>query len=502
VTSVRLLARNSALNVVGQLAPLVVALVTIPMLIRGFGAERFGILTLVWAVIGYFGLFELGLGRALTQAVAQRFGTSRERELPDVARAGLLLLLALGMIAGLVVLGLATVLATRVLSVPEELRAETVDAFRILAAALPFVLATAGLRGLMEGHQHFGLAALLRVPAALFSYAGPLVTLPFSRSLVVAVAVIAAGRGVIFAAHLAICLRAYPYLRARASGDAVGGTFGLLRFGAWMTVSNIVSPAMVYLDRFLIGATLGLASVTAYVTPYEGVSKLLIIPGALAGAMLPALTSTAAHPERMGNLYEKSLRAIALVMFPIALISVTLAREGLFLWVGAALPAASAEVLQWLAVGVFVSGLAHAPAAALQSAGAPDVIAKLHVMELPIYAGMLAVLLPAFGLTGVAMAWTARAALDAVALSWLVRRRLGLVLLPRLGGPWVLAAMLALIAAGALLPSTGIRIAYALAVCSAFTALAWYVLLTASERTGVRSWIADAASRGATTPSV
>ena len=46
-----------------------------------------------------------------------------------------------------------------------------------------------------------------------------------------------------------------------------------------MTVSNVVGPIMVYLDRFLIGALLPMAAVTQYVTPYEVVTKLTVIPG-------------------------------------------------------------------------------------------------------------------------------------------------------------------------------------------------------------------------------
>ena len=81
MTNSRLLARNTALNVAGQAVPLVAALVAIPWLIRGLGADRFGVLTLAWAAIGYFGLVDLGLGRALTHAVATRLGSDREDEL-------------------------------------------------------------------------------------------------------------------------------------------------------------------------------------------------------------------------------------------------------------------------------------------------------------------------------------------------------------------------------------------------------------------------------------
>ena len=61
----RTIARNTIWNIVGQSLPLLLAVVAIPLLIRRLGVDRFGVLTLAWALVGYFGLFDLGLGRAL-----------------------------------------------------------------------------------------------------------------------------------------------------------------------------------------------------------------------------------------------------------------------------------------------------------------------------------------------------------------------------------------------------------------------------------------------------
>jgi O-antigen/teichoic acid export membrane protein len=67
-------ARNTAWNLLGMCAPMVVALFAIPLLVEGMGKDRFGLLTLIWMLVGYLGVFDLGLGRALTQTVAQRLG--------------------------------------------------------------------------------------------------------------------------------------------------------------------------------------------------------------------------------------------------------------------------------------------------------------------------------------------------------------------------------------------------------------------------------------------
>ena len=89
----RLLAKNTLLALIANGAPLLVALFTIPLLISGMGTERFGILTLAWVVIGYFGIFDLGIGRAITLMVARKLGAGEREAIPALVWTGLALLL-------------------------------------------------------------------------------------------------------------------------------------------------------------------------------------------------------------------------------------------------------------------------------------------------------------------------------------------------------------------------------------------------------------------------
>src|ERR1035437_2787972 len=142
MTDSRMLARNTALNLAGQAVPIAVALVSIPWLIRGLGADRFGVLTLAWAAIGYFGLVDLGLGRALTHAVAIRLGSNREDELESVGWTGLVLMFVLGAAGGLMLAMATPWLVTSLLRIPPELRNEGAISFYLLAASLPLVVST------------------------------------------------------------------------------------------------------------------------------------------------------------------------------------------------------------------------------------------------------------------------------------------------------------------------------------------------------------------------
>jgi len=230
LTSGRLLVRNAVWNLLGNGTPMIVAVVCIPVLIRELGTDRFGVLTLAWALIGYASLFDLGLGRALTQLVARKLGAGEEREIPSLAWTSLLLMFLLGFVGTAVIFLILPWLAGGGLNIPAALQRETLQSFRLLGLSLPFVVTTAGLRGLLEAHQRFGLISALRIPMGVFTFAGPLLVLPFSRSVVPVVGTLVAGRILAWAAHLLVCLRALPELgRSVAWERSAAGP--LLRFG-------------------------------------------------------------------------------------------------------------------------------------------------------------------------------------------------------------------------------------------------------------------------------
>ena len=489
LTGGHLLARNTLWNLVGNGAPILVAIFCIPLLIKGLGTDRFGVLTLAWAVIGYAGLFDLGLGRALTQLVAKKLGRGEDHEVPTLVWTALILMLLLGVVGTAVVILLTPFLVVRVLHVPAALERETLNSFRVLGLSIPLVIGTAGLRGFLEALQRFRLINALRIPMGVFTFVGPLLVLPFSKSLVQIVAVLVAGRLLAWVAHLVFCLRVAPALQHGIAWDRTV-LAPLLRFGGWMTVTNVVGPLMVTFDRFLIGALVSVSAVAYYAAPYEAVTKFLLIPGALMGVMFPAFsTSSIQDRGHMALLFDRSVKYLLLVLFPLVLLVVVLAHDGLRLWLGATFAQNSVHVLQWLAVGVFINSMAQVPFALVQGVGKPDLTGKLHLVELPAYMVMLWWLTKTHGIEGTAIAWTGRALLDAVVLFALARQFLPARTSSRL--PTILLAVLALatLVLGTLLNGLVLKCVFFLLTITSFSFFAWFIVLSPEERNLAQSYL-------------
>jgi O-antigen/teichoic acid export membrane protein len=481
-TGGRLLARNSALNVVGLLLPMATALVTVPILMRGLGVERFGILTVGWVVLGYFGLFDFGLGRAMTKVVAEKLGAGRQEEVPSLAWTSLVLMFLFGAAGGITLAALAPWLVGSAFKISPEYRLEALHTLYLLAFSLPWVISTTGLSGILEANQSFGVVSSLRTATGLFSYLSPLLVLPFSEQLVPVIALLVVGRMLGWGAYLAACLRTLPFLRRRPPLEWERAK-SLMQLGGWMTVSNVVSPLMTYFDRFLIGGLISMAAVAHYVTPYEIVIKLLLIPNGLLGVLFPAFAATFPHNRlRTAQLLDRGVRVIFLLMFPVVLVLITFAREGMTLWLGQDFARHSAGVLQWLALGVFINCLAQAPFALIQGIGRPDITGKLHLLEFPLYAAAIWYLSQRFGVEGVAMAWVLRVVVDTAILYFVAGRFLpdGE---PLFWGTFRLAAPAVVVfGLGAVQHDLGDRALFSLVALVVFGLVAWFWILDPTER--------------------
>lgn len=418
LVSDRRLARNIAWNLTGAAVPLFAAAWAIPRLVARLGPERFGLLALIWAGVGYFSLFDLGFGRALTKLVAQRLGEGRSSDIGALVRTALTALGVIGATGGVCIAGLAPWIVRHVLSVPPALRQEATTSFAIAALTLPVVVSAAGVIGVLQAYQRFGSLAVVQTLLGIATFLAPFAALQVHRSLVAVTLVLSFARVAALAVYLRICGEVIP-----AQTSSVGSSWAVLgelfRFGGWVTVSNVLGPIMVYLDRFLIAALVTIAAVAYYTTPYEMVTRLWVLADGLIAVVFPAVAvSLASAGAPTHTLYTKALRVMSVMMIvPVGLV-VLFAGELLTLWLGREFASASSAVLRWQALGVFANALARLPFAAVQASGRPDITAKLHLLELPLYLCALWFLVRQFGIQGAAVAWTFRILFDAALLFW------------------------------------------------------------------------------------
>ena len=411
------LKRNTLWNLAGTGLPFLLGAVTIPYLLKNIGVEAFGILTLVWALIGYFSLFDFGLGRALTQQVASTRSSGKLSLLPGLVKTGLWFTAMTGVVGGVGFAALANELVLHWLNISVPLQTSTVQALLVAAVGIPFTTVTTGLRGILEAYEDFKVVNLLRMVLGAANFGLPALCVMFvGDSLVWMVGSLVAARAASFLAHA-------WFVNGKLSAAWISAPFNkqnmrsLLTFGVWMTVSNIISPLMVTADRFVISSVLGASVVAYYTVPFEVLIRVLVLPGALTSVLFPRLAAVRLSDRvETKRLYKKCLGIVMAVLGPVCLIIALGSKWGLTLWLGQEFAEQSWAVVCVMSFGILLNGIAHVPFAAIQAAGNARATALLHISELVIYIPILLVSMKMFGLIGAAIAWTVRVAADLIFL--------------------------------------------------------------------------------------
>ena len=399
-------------NAAGRGLPLLLALALTPVLVQQMGIERWGLFTLALALVGVFGVFDLGVGAALTRALSTRIGAGETEGATELAGAAISALALLSLLVAGIAFAFMPFLVQRLLNTPEALQTEAVWAFRLLCLAAPLVVINAALWGTLAAYQRFRQANLVTIPVAIMYYVGPVLVLLVWQSLVGVIAALLACRVANTISYLWLARRDLPGLAPAWPRWALIAP--LLRMGGWMSASGILTQTLLYADRFLIGALLTLTAVAFYATPLDLVMRMWILPVAVAQALLPAMASAyATHATMTAGLLRRGALLTMAAVLPACLVLVAAGPEVLRLWLGAEFAQGGGRVLQILSVGIFFSCAAFAPGALLDAIGRPDVNAKWQLAQAAIFLPLSALLLLQAGIEGAAAAWALRCATDA-----------------------------------------------------------------------------------------
>ena len=419
------LKKNVALNLAGALVPLVVGAVSVPYLLAQLGVERFGVLTLIWAIIGYFSLFDLGLGRAITQQVSQLLGTGQHAAIKNVITIGLGLTLLTGLAGAALLAVFSDTLARSGFGVSPAHVDETAQCLLVAALGVPLATVSAGLRGALEAYNKFlGVnAAKIGFGVAVFGLPAGCVDWLGDSLLLVTLCLVVARLGLIIA--YSWMMRALRYPNQSAAPLHWGQTKSLFTFGLWMGASNLVSAILIYADRFVIAKLLGAAVVAFYTVPFEIIIRLLIVPGAIGASLLPRL-STEFSRSTVGasQLLRKSTIATTMIMLALTATSAALAYPVMHHFIDPEFAHNAIGVTLLLCLGVFFNGVANIPYTALHAMGLAKKTGRLHLVELVIYLPVLYLLVKAFGITGAAAAWALRTAVDCASLFYLSKQKI------------------------------------------------------------------------------
>jgi O-antigen/teichoic acid export membrane protein len=404
------------INLVGSIIPVVIAVPCFAIMARTLSPAQFSLVLLAWAMVGYAGILDLGLSRAVVTVIAEvRSDPNMRREVISTA---LLVVTIVSVIGAIVLSALSDTIVLKLIKVAPNLVDEAVHGFRIVALTIPFLLFYLIVQGYWDGMEEFIEANYQRTISGSLPLFLATLGILLHKSFYTAMIGVLIGRVMVFA----LILFRKNFHQMLSFNDVSRPIIRrLISFGGWVTLSNSISPIMGYLDRYILAYARSGQIVSFYAAPSEVVLKMLVAPQAITRSMYPKLIAADTEANRQKILIS-SYKLILLICLPTTAIIMLFAPILLKLWLGPVYAAESALALRVLAVGFLACSIAQVPFCHIQARGKPKITAAIHLAEvLPFIAGAY-LLAREFGVPGIAIAWSVRCVVDMLILSYFSRQ--------------------------------------------------------------------------------
>lgn len=407
-----------AWNLTGLSAPLLIAAVAIPPLLATIGNERFGMLALTWGLIGYAGILDFGIGRALTKVVSSMLGSEDHTNIPSALKTAIQLTLRISLFGAGIICVAAVVGVTRFLKVETISSSELIFAAILFALALPLQAISATYKGVNEAYLNFRAVSIIRVLLGASTFGLPLIIAVFTKAMPALISSLVVSRLFALIFYQREAHKCITYIKNPNQEFSKKIKNRILYFGGWFSVSNILNPILGSVDRMFIGGIISGAAIAAYSIPYEVTAQSLVIIGAITTVTFPYLAAVLSQDSKKANrFFIKILSGATCIMLMVTLFLYFAGPAVLHIWLGDKMAPQSGGIIKTLSLGLVPYTIGTLCTSLIHSYGRTDITAKIHLIEFPIFCGLIFYMINSHGLAGAASAWVIRVTCDATFLS-------------------------------------------------------------------------------------
>ncbi|WP_456418134.1 hypothetical protein [Thiolapillus sp.] len=404
--------KHTFYNFVGSAVSLGILLISVPWYLQLIGMERYGVLSILWLLFGYFGFFDFGIGRAIAHKIAGLSADGDDKKI-DVLWAGLFVNLFLAVIGAFFLYFALGYVLTYWVNMDSSLREEVRASVLWVSLSLIPSIASSALHGVVLGRQKFLLLNTVDVAGKLLLQFLPLATAYFftpdleSVTQAVFVARLLAFLFWVMASRKAL----HGSMQPRWKPD-VART--LWKYGSWITLGMLLAPLLSGVERLVIGYLRDASFVALYAVPFSLVAPVALLSASLSNALFPRFAAEGKHDVQ--QLAMDAALAVAILVTPILVVVAFLVYPFTAIWIDAEFARNTVGVAQLLIVGFWANSLAKVFHTKLQGEGRPKVIVRAHLAELIPFLVVLYLMTSYWGILGAAAAWSIRSVADMLLL--------------------------------------------------------------------------------------
>lgn len=388
-------------NTVSYIIPMLVAIPALGVISRYLDIESFGLFMLIYTILGYASIFDLGFTRALVRCISR--AKNDVKEVREYILSSTIVIFFLSIIP-LCFLFFFSDEVTVLLGVSDQNHNQFSNSLSISAFCFPVLMIFLIWGTYFEGTERFKELALIKVITSLCLSLIPMTFTILGGSLTYAVI------GIAFSRLISLVIVVLSVLseikKVKSEFFCLDKVKSLFRYGSWLTLTNIISPLLTSIDRFVLSSSSGANNLALYTAPSEMVTRALILPGIVSRTLFPKFAR-----ENDIILQSKAFRIVAILMLLLCTVLYLLSDVIITLWLGSEY-IDSVVTFKILIVGLFFCGIAQLPYMIIQAKGFSKVAATVHTIEVVPYLILLYYLVESYQYNGAAIAWTIRVSID------------------------------------------------------------------------------------------
>ena len=402
--------RNVLWSWTGVASNLVIALLLNPYMIRKLGAERYGIWALIFTIVDYFWLFDLGLNTAVANFCARFWATAETEKINEVINTGLFYFSGIALLAMGLTLGLAHHVQGFFRVSPAH-QAEFSTLIEITGISWALCIALNLFVSALDGFQRFDLESRVWTGTTVLRSAGYFAVLMLGYGLVGMALVYVTFQVLGNLLNAYYCRRVFAELRVSRAYVKLKVFREILAYGLKSFFANTATLVLYQSGPVLIGhyeATefVGFYTLPSRILQYAGdaVSKVGLVTRSSAAEL-----SATGKKDTVVKLGVYANRYSLTLFMPLAVLLAVYGRELILRWVGPVFATYSAPLLPVFVVstslvlaGQFTNALGI-EADPLYGLGQHGGYARAVMVEAALNVTGMILVIPRYGILGAAL---------------------------------------------------------------------------------------------------
>ena len=378
-------------------------LLLVPAILRVLGIDRFGVWALANAVLMTGAILASGFGDANIRSVAQARAMGRSEALAVTVRSALGIHSVLGLLVAVAVWVASPAIAHLTVKTHKELAGDCLWSIRIVAGLILLRALETVCVSTQRAFCRYGTAISVSVAARIVSLLLAWLVPIFEPRVAAVLGATLAVNGIALLIQMRQLKNLLGSARLTPMLDSVA-TRALLGFGVFTWIQAAGGLLIGQADRLAAGFALGASAVAVYTICVQLTQPIYGIAAAGLHFLFPLLAFGSAQGSRRGLRRAIALALAANFAFVLLALSALLLIGNFILrhWVGLTMANAAAGILPAAAWGSALSALAVTGCYALLALGRPKAVAMLNLAGGMAMAGAFCLLVPRFGLPGVA----------------------------------------------------------------------------------------------------